>query len=298
MKCILLSTIVLALLLSGNMYAQVTIKTGYISSSRYKNEDGQETDGRGDLRFVEGNVNIPVSQKMNERNQPTIWMISAGGNYTAMNNKNLHSYIDIDQIINMQLSITNIRPISKKWFLLTTVGAGVYTASDVKLKNVLGQGGAIFIRQFKPNLSLGAGLAVNNTFGYPMVFPAIYFDWSTEGRYQIKVSMLNAMEVSAGMRMNKYLNLRIVAEMNGSLALLEREGKDTMFSQQFIIVGLQPELNIGNSFSVTATGGVSCSRIAYYTTRTLKAFFEDMSKDSDPYFKPAMYVSMGMKYKF
>ena len=36
--------------------------------------------------------------------------------------------------------------------------------------------------------------------------------------------------------------------MNGSLALLEREGKDTMFSQQFIIVGLQPEVSMGNSF--------------------------------------------------
>ena len=82
--------------------------------------------------------------------------------------------------------------------------------------------------------------------------------------------MLNAMEVSAGMKMNKYLNLRIVAEMNGSLALLEREGKDTMFSQQFIIVGLQPEVSMGNSFSITATAGVSCSRIAYYTTRTLR----------------------------
>ena len=149
-----------------------------------------------------------------------------------------------------------------------------------------------------PNLSLGAGLAVNNTFGYPMVFPAIYFDWTTEGRYQIKVSMLNAMEVSVGMRMNKFLNLRLLAEMNGSLALLEKEGKDTMFSQQFIIVGLQPEVSMGNSFSITATAGVSCSRIAYYTTRTLKAFFEDMSKDTDPYFKPAMYVSVGMKYKF
>lgn len=89
----------------------------------------------------------------------------AGGSYTAMNNKNLQSYIDIDQIINMQLSVTNIRPISKKWLLLTTVGAGVYASSDVKLKNVLGQGGVIFIRQFKSNLSLGAGLAVNNTFG-------------------------------------------------------------------------------------------------------------------------------------
>ena len=275
MRIILLSAFALFLLLPENIQAQVTVKTGYISSSRYKDENGQYP-GKGDMCFVEGNVNIPVSQKMNERNQPTLWMISAGGSYTAMNNKNLQSYIDIDQIINMQLSVTNIRPISKKWLLLTTVGAGVYTSSDVKLKNVLGQGGVIFIRQFKSNLSLGAGLAVNNTFGYPMVFPAIYFDWSTEGRYQIKVSMLNAMEVSAGMKMNKYLNLRIVAEMNGSLALLEREGKDTMFSQQFIIVGLQPEVSMGNSFSITATAGVSCSRIAYYTTRTLKAFFEEL----------------------
>lgn len=298
MKSILLSMFALLLLLSENMQAQITIKTGYISSSQYKDEDGQKTGGKGDMRFVEGGINLPVSQKMNERNQPTVWMISAGAGYTSMNNKNLQSYIDVDQIINMQLNVTNIRPISKRWLLLTTIGAGVYTTSDVKLKNILGQGGAVFIRQFKPNLSLGAGLAINNTFGYPMLFPAIYFDWSTEGRYQIKVSMLNAMEVSAGMRMNKYLNLKVVAEMNGSLALLEREGKDVVFSQQFIIAGLQPEVNFGNSFSVTATAGVSCSRIAYYTTRTLKAFFKDMSKDADPYFKPAAYVSMGMKYKF
>lgn len=298
MKSILLSMFALLLLLSENMQAQITIKTGYISSSQYKDEDGQKTGGKGDMRFVEGGINIPISQKMNERKQPTVWMISAGAGYTSMNNKNLQSYIDVDQIINMQLNVTNIRPISKRWLLLTTIGAGVYTTSDVKLKNILGQGGAVFIRQFKPNLSLGAGLAINNTFGYPMLFPAIYFDWSTEGRYQIKVSMLNAMEVSTGMRMNKYLNLKVVAEMNGSLALLEREGKDVVFSQQFIIAGLQPEVNIGNSFSVTATAGVSCSRIAYYTTRTLKAFFKDMSKDADPYFKPAAYVSMGMKYKF
>ena len=178
MRIILLSAFALFLLLPENIQAQVTVKTGYISSSRYKDENGQYP-GKGDMCFVEGNVNIPVSQKMNERNQPSLWMISAGGSYTAMNNKNLQSYIDIDQIINMQLSVTNIRPISKKWLLLTTVGAGVYTSSDVKLKNVLGQGGVIFIRQFKSNLSLGAGLAVNNTFGYPMVFPAIYFDWST-----------------------------------------------------------------------------------------------------------------------
>lgn len=299
MKNVLPYAFILLLALPENMWAQISVKTGYISSSRYQDEEGQKTGGKGDLCFVEGSINIPISQKLNERNQPTVWMISAGGSYTSMNNKNLQSYIDLDQIVNLQLNLTNIRPISEKWLLLTTIGGGVYaTSADIRLKNILGQGGAIFIRQFRPNLSLGAGLAINNTFGYPMLFPAIYFDWSTEGRYKIRVSMLNAMEVSAGIKWNKYIDLNLVAEMNGTLALVERNGEDAMFSQQYIIVGLQPELNIGNSFSVIATAGVSCSRIAYYTNRTLKAFFKDMSKDIDPYFKPAMYVSMGMKYKF
>ena len=61
---------------------------------------------------------------------------------------------------------------------------------------------------------------------------------------------------------------------------------------------LQLELNLSSSFAITATGGLSCNQIVYYTTRTLKTFFEDMSRDTDPYFKLAVYVSMGMKYKF
>lgn len=155
---------------AGSYEGTSDCQTGYISSSSYKDENGQETGGKGDLKFVEGSVNVPVSQKLNERKQPTVWIVSAGGGYTSMNNKNLQSYIDIDQTINLQLGVTNIRPVSKKWMLLTTVGVGVYTASDIRMKNVLGQGGAVFIRQLKPNLSLGAGLAINNTFGYPMIF--------------------------------------------------------------------------------------------------------------------------------
>lgn len=87
MRNVLLSAVILIVLLSEDIRAQVTIKTGYISSSQYKDEEGQKTGGKGDMRFVEGNVNIPVSQKMNERNQPTVWMISTGASYTALNNK-------------------------------------------------------------------------------------------------------------------------------------------------------------------------------------------------------------------
>ncbi|EDV05186.1 DUF6268 family outer membrane beta-barrel protein [Bacteroides intestinalis] len=32
----------------------------------------------------------------------------------------------------------------------------------------------VFVRRIFPNLELGAGLALNNAFGYPMALPALY----------------------------------------------------------------------------------------------------------------------------
>ena len=103
MKYVIVSMFTLLMWMPEAMRAQVIVKTGYISSSSYKDENGQETGGKGDLKFVEGSVNVPVSQKLNERKQPTVWIVSAGGGYTSMNNKNLQSYIDIDQPKKLQM---------------------------------------------------------------------------------------------------------------------------------------------------------------------------------------------------
>lgn len=47
MRIILLSAFALFLLLPENIQAQVSVKTGYISSSRYKDENGQYPRERG-----------------------------------------------------------------------------------------------------------------------------------------------------------------------------------------------------------------------------------------------------------
>ena len=69
MKYVIVSMFVLLVWvpISKIVRAQVIVKTGYISSSSYKGENGRQTGGKGDLKFVEGSVNIPVSQKLNER---------------------------------------------------------------------------------------------------------------------------------------------------------------------------------------------------------------------------------------
>ena len=49
MKYVIVSMFTLLMWMPEAMRAQVIVKTGYISSSSYKDENGQETGGKGDL---------------------------------------------------------------------------------------------------------------------------------------------------------------------------------------------------------------------------------------------------------
>lgn len=302
-----MKTVWLVLILAGVFVfreagAQVWVKTEYIGSSPFRDENNEKVGGKGDMKVIQGGVNIPVSLKMDENNHPTAWMIGLGASYASMNNKNLAGYVDLKELFNAQLAVSYIRPINKKWSLLASVGAGVFmdtgSLAYTRWRNVMGSGVAAAIWHLRENLDLGMGVALNTSFGYPMVFPAFFVDWRITGRYLVEVSMMDGMEVSAGMQLHDLLRLKLVASMNGMLALVERDGKDKIFTQQYITVGLQPELTLSRSFSIPLTIGFVADRAAYYDDRSLKAFFKGMSREYDPHFSPAFYTSVGLKYGF
>lgn len=282
--------------------AQIWLKTEYLGYSGFRDADNKKVGGRGDMKVIQGGLNIPVSMKMDENNHPTAWMVGMGASYASMDNKKLSGYIGLSEIFNMQLSVSYMRPVSKRWSLLFSAGAGIFTDTPslayVRFKNVLGMGMAGAIWHLRDNLDIGAGIALNTTFGYPMVFPAFFVDWRLEGRYMLTVSMMDGAEISGGIRLNPFFQLKLAFSMNGMLALVERDGKDQIFTQQYIIVGLQPELKLGKSFSIPLTVGICADRAAYYDDRTLKAFFKSMSREYDPHFTPSFYAALALKYGF
>ena len=71
----------------------------------------------------------------------------------------------------------------------------------------------------------------------------------------------------------------------------------SIFTQQYVITGLQPELTITKSLSVPVTIGLSAYRAAFYDDRTLKAMFK-VEGDYDPHFSPSFYASVAIKYGF
>ena len=281
--------------------AQVWLKTEYIGSSGFRDADNKKVGGKGDMKVIQGGVNIPVFMKMDENNHPTAWMVGLGASYASMDNKDLSEYME-SQIFNAQLAVSYIRPLSKKWSLLASAGVGLFMNTGsfayARWDHVMGVGMAAAIWHLRDNLDLGMGVALNTSFGYPMVFPALFVDWRLEGRYMVNVSMMDGVEISGGMQLHKLLRLKLVGSMNGMLAFVERDGKDKIFTQQYITTGLQPELTITKSLSVPITVGLSAYRAAFYDDRTLKAMFKSMDREYDPHFSPAFYTSIALKYGF
>lgn len=286
----------------SGMNAQIIFKTEYFGTSSYRMMEGERDEkvgnSKGSAVVYQGGINVPLSMKLNENNRPTLWAVSVGGAYVKMDNKNFTEPLVIDEIMNIGLSLIHLRPLNKRWSMLATLGGGIYMPgtrfSEIRFRNVLGGVGVIFIYHLKPNLELGGGLAMNNSFGYPMVFPAFYFNWTTEGRFAVKISMLEGIEMSAGYNAFKNLNLNLIAEMNGQMALLEQDGKDKMFSHQYMVAGVRPEIRIGKKLSVSITAGIHAMRPAEMTNRNLKSLFQDRGY----YFQISPYVSGGLQIGF
>jgi len=297
------TTLVMLLYLEGKAQ-QISFRTEYIGNSGYyylpPGEKPREKigDSKGSAMIYQGAISIPLSVKMNEKNRPTAWGLGFGGAYVSLKNRNFSDDM-VSEIMNVQLGVYHLRPLNDRWSMRASLGAGIFAPttnfSKLTFKNVLGSGGLVFIRHLKPNLDIGGGVSINSSLGYPMIFPAVYVKWKLNGKYDVNVEVIEGLELSAGYDFNERFKLSYAIEMNGQVALLKKDGKDVIFSHQYIVTGFRPELKLGKT-GLTMTGmvGLNLYRPASYSDRTLKGVF---ASDNDYFFSVSPYASVGLKMK-
>ncbi len=284
---------------------EVSFKTEYIGNSGYyylpPGEKPREKigEGKGSAMVYQGAVSIPLSMKMNENNRPTAWGVGLGGSYVSLKNKNFTDDM-VSEIMNLQLGVYHLRPLNDRWSMRASVGAGIFAPSTdfskISFKNMLASGGVVFIRHLNPNLDIGGGVAINSSLGYPMIFPAVYVKWRHKGNFDVNIELVEGLDISAGYKFSDRLKLSYALEMNGQVALLKKDGKDVIFSHQYIVTGFRPEIKLGEKgLSLTGMAGLNLYRPASYSDRTLKGVF---AGDNDYYFSVSPYASVGLKMKF
>ena len=295
-------------------FAQISVKTEYISNSKFYDAVADTNTGDGSAMIYSVGALVPLSVQAPEGDdpfqRPTVWGVSLNGTFVQMDNHNFPIGKELpSQAMNLGVSAIHLRPLKKRWSMLMAVGAGSYTPenrlSSIHIgENVVANGALLFVWHWRANLEIGAGAALNNTFGYPMLFPALYFKYKGgfSDKFTIDVSLLDGGKVAFGYNYRENLSLKLVANIGGYAAYLRRNEQKEMFSSQTFFVGLEPEFKIGKHVSIPLTIGGSFIRSERYRERTLAAMFQSEAKREDgstrsSVFLPALYFATGITIK-
>lgn len=299
------------LLLGVNSFAQISVKTEYIGNSEFYDAVADTNTGNGSAMIYSVGAMVPLSMQTPAEDDPykraTIWGVALSGTFVKMENQNFPIGKELpSQVMNLGATALHLRPLKERWSMLMALGIGSYTPenrlSAIRIgENVLANGALVFIWHWRPNLEIGGGVALNNSFGYPMVFPAFYLKYKGgfSDKFTIDVSLLDGAKVAFGYNYHKNLSLKLVTNAGGYAAYLERNAQKEIFTQQNIITGLQPEFKIGKYISIPITAGAIFLRTGRYTKRALAAMFEPEAKNEDgtarsSQFNPAFYFSAGI----
>ena len=302
------------LLLGVSSFAQISVKTEYISNSEFYDAVANTNTGNGSAMIYSAGAMVPLSMQASAEDDPykraTIWGVALSGTFVKMDNHNFPIGKELpSQVMNLGATALHLRPLKERWSMLMALGIGSYTPenrlSAIRIdENVLANGALVFIWHWRPNLEIGGGVALNNSFGYPMVFPALYLKYKGgfSDKFTIDVSLLDGTKVAFGYDYSENLSLKLVANIGGYLAYLRRNGQKEMFSSQTFFVGLEPEFKLGKHVSIPLTVGGSFIRSGRYRERTLSAMFASEAKNEDgsarsSVFLPALYFAAGITIK-
>ena len=294
--------------------AQISVKTEYISSSKFYDAVADTNTGDGSAMIYSVGALVPLSMQAPKEDdpyqRPTVWGVSLNGTFVQMDNHNFPIGKELpSQAMNLGVSAIHLRPLKERWSMLMALGVGSYTPenrlSSIHIgENVVANGALLFVWHWKSNLELGGGVALNNTFGYPMLFPALYFKYKGgfSDKFTIDASLLNGGKVAFGYDYHENLSLKLVANMGGYSAYLRRNDQKEMFSSQTFFVALQPEFKIGKHVAIPVAFGGSFIRSGRYRERTLAAMFQSEAKNEDgtarsSVFLPALYFATGITIK-
>ena len=295
-------------------FAQISVKTEYISNSKFYDAVADTNTGDGSDMIYSVGALVPLSMQAPKEDdpyqRPTVWGVSLNGTFVQMNNHNFPLGKEHpSQVMNLGVSAIHLRPLKERWSMLMAVGAGSYTPenrlSSIHIgENVVANGAFVLVWHLRPNIEIGGGVALNNSFGYPMVFPAFYFKYKGgfSDKFTIDINLLNGTKVAFGYDYSENLSLKLVANIGGYLAYLRRNGQKEMFSSQTFFVGLEPEFKLGKHISIPVTFGGSFIRSGRYRERTLSAMFASEAKNEDgsarsSVFLPALYFAAGITIK-
>lgn len=278
---------------------QVEFSAGYLTRSAFT--DREETPyGKGELYRIGVKYNQPLSLKLNDRGEPIVWTASVQGALYDLRSTGEAACLNPDDILNASVNVTHIRPLSKRWCIIATLGVGIYGAPRaISLSSVLANGGCLFIYRVNDIFSIGAGVGLTNAYGTPMVVPMTYVKWSPKSRFEFDLNVSGGIKASAQTWFGRSVRLRWnILEMDGITSVIKMDGNHRLYSSMLLSSYLTPSFYLNKKLSIFIDAGVNLVRACKITDRKIKYIFEGQKEEDKRHFRPAGKLGIGIRYGF
>ena len=292
--------LLLCTVIPHNLSAQGFIETGYTPQRNLLDKDDKKH-GSGDLFQISGRYTLPLSVKRNEKGQVVAWSATINCVYSVLNNKDDALDINPKNILNCSFNISHRRPISDKWYLIASLGAGVYSSPNhVSFKSILANGAVIFAYKIRDNLDIGIGAGLTNSYGAPIIMPMTFLKWKTTGKYEIDVEVANRLKVSVTRILTDRFKLSLVPyDMDGISSVIKKDGESKIYGSTRLRSYLRPEFKIKEKSFIYLGIGADIYHSVKIADRSWKGFANSFKGNNEKWnFDRAFHVMAGFRYGF
>lgn len=296
----LLILVLLCMTAATNCRAQGFIETSYTPERRFSDSDGNKL-GKSDLLQFRGRYTVPLYTGRNKAGQPLAWSATVNAMYAKMNNNGEAKTINPKEVLNASLNVSHIRPLSHKWYLQASLGAGIYTDPNyISFKSILANGALIFAYKLRDNLYVGFGAGVTNSYGVPLIMPMGFLKWTTTGRYEVNVEMASSLKLSVARQFSPVFKLTLVPmEMDGMSAVVGSNEGNKIYGATMMKAYIRPEWTWSKTTSAYLDLGGTLLHSVRLSDRSLKGFFNSFGNDDNKYrFGVSPRLVAGIKFKF
>lgn len=182
-----------AMLIITNLRAQVrdvAVSYTYHPGSKYLPPlDSADQEGRTQHNEFNFNSNLTLRQRIDTTTgKVSLLTSSVWVRYSVFRSSGFNKTILPSELLASNLGLQYYATINSRWSYAAFVSGGLNTGfKEIDFNDIFLSGGVIFLRQFSPKFRLGMGVLVHNTFGTPLVWPAITADWRFGKKFKLDI---------------------------------------------------------------------------------------------------------------
>lgn len=168
----------------------LTFTARYLPGSSYVPPgDSVDRSGQTVQRDFALHGNVTLSQSADQATRKIrMWTGTFGAALTSMQHKDYELPLLPETLLGTYIGLQHYRTLNSKWGLTVFAQGGLYTDLEkVNGNDLFVTAGVIGIRHFSEQLSLGVGAVVHNSFGTPMVWPALTVNWKMGGKLKLDI---------------------------------------------------------------------------------------------------------------